>query len=512
MRQDPKHLFKVYKKGCDQKDNFWSLYERAYNLVLPNRNLYNEPQAGQRRNFQNYSSIGSQTVDRFVNHMQSSLTPPFKRWVELQAGERLPAEIRDPLNQIYSQSTRTGFEILNASNFDVAVTENFYDMSVGTGCMIMYDGDDNDPVMFETVHPKDVVIVEDVYGRPHYVFRKRKVEAVQIKEIWPTIKLNTELQRKIKSDPLCEVCLIEVVYRYKNLWYYEVLFPDTQERIYEATMSRSCWIITRLGKVPGEPYGRGPVIVALEDLQMYNKAKELQLRSAQLSVFGTYTVVDDGVINPNTIVLSPGMFIPVANNGVNPSIMPLGTAGNFDIQQFMLGELQTDIKTIMMNDRLPPEIGAVRSATEYQLRAGGRQIDMQSYFGRLQHEFVQGIWSNLVTIMYERELMGEIPPELANLDNIIMQARVVSPLAKEQGIVDMQNTIQTWQAAIALAGQENVNASYKVEDLPKILARDSGMSLDLLRSDEERDQILAAAREQAAMQQAMQMEAMSGTQ
>ncbi|WP_156956621.1 portal protein [Candidatus Odyssella acanthamoebae] len=511
MRQTTPQIFKRYSKACSLKENFRDMYERAYRIAIPNRNMYNNPVPGQRKNYNNYTSLGTQVVDRFVNHIQASLTPPFKRWVELKAGDSVPEEISDQLNKAYSDFTKVGFEMLDASNFNVAISESYYDLAVGTSCLLVSEGDDNAPFIFTAVPPEQVTLVEDGYGRVYMIFRKHKIEAALIKETWPTARLSAEMQRLINSNPLCDVEVLEVTYKVGKKYYYEVFNNSTQDKFVESVMSRSGWVITRLGKVPGEPYGRGPVIVALEDLQMYNKAKELMIRSAQMSTFGMYTVADSDIINPNTLVLSPGMMIPVSRNaGANgPSIAPLPGAGNLDMQQFMLADLQNDIKTIMMNDRMPPEIGAVRSATEYALRGQSRQIDVQSYFGRLQYEMVQPLWQNMLTIMYEKEVLGDIPPELITIDNMLLKVRVVSPLAKEQGIIDMQNTIQTIQTAQALAGLEAVNASYKMEDLPYILARDSGMTQDLLRTKEEREQFMAQAQQAAQMQQMAEMAGMS---
>lgn len=512
MKMTAEQVFKRYDKATSIKDNFRDMYERAYRIAIPNRNMYNNPVEGQRRSYNNYSSLGQITVDRFVNHLQASLTPPFKRWIELHAGESVPEEIRDQLNQVYSEYTKIGFELLDASNFNVAVAESYYDLAVGTSCLLVSDGDEDNLFNFTAVPPEQVTLVEDAHGRVYIVYRKHKIEAIQIKDIWKTAKIPAELARTMQSNPLCDVEVLEVTYKKGRQYHYQVYLCSSREKIVDAVMARSGWVITRLGKIPGEPYGRGPVIVALEDLQMYNAAKELQIRSAQMSAFGMYTVADSDIINPNTIVLSPGMMIPVSRNGGanGPSIAPLQGAGDVNFQQFMLGELQTDIKTMMMNDRMPPEIGPVRSATEVALRNESRQVDVQSYFGRLQYEMVQPLWQNLLTIMYEKEVLGDVPPDLINIDNILLKVRVVSPLAKEQGIIDMQNTIQTIQAARELAGDEAVYAAFKMEDLPYILARDSGMPQDLIRTREEREQILAQQQQVAMMQQMAEMQQQEG--
>ena len=45
------------------------------------------------------------------------------------------------------------------------------------------------------------------------------------------------------------------------------------------------------------------------------KVKELVLKNASLAVSGVYPAAADGVLNPQTIQITPGAIIPVARNG-----------------------------------------------------------------------------------------------------------------------------------------------------------------------------------------------------
>ena len=494
-------LKKIYTKCSAIKQDFWNLYEKGYRLAIPERNLYNNPAMGQRQN-KNYSSIGAIVLDGFVSYMQSNVTPPFMRWAELSAGEGLPEQVKDQLNPMWEEVTRIGFEMLNASNFYVMMGENYQDLGIGTGTFIVHEGDDNTPLIFSIVHPKDILIHEDLFGRPKIKFVEAKIEACQIKEIWPDAQVGSELHRKIISNPLEEVEIIYCTYKEKNHYKYLVIYKCDWEIIVNRKMTRDAIVTTRLGKVPGEPYGRGPIIRSIEDLQTYDKGKEYQLISWAFNTFGMYTVADNSVINPNNMKLQPGMFLKVSNNGTNPSIAPLPGAGNLQNQQIMLGELKQDIEKTLLNDRLPPETGAVRSATEYDLRYRTNESTRQPYVSRISYELVQPVWQNIVSLMWNKEMLPEdLPAEFTNIDNLLTEIRITSPIAKQQGIVDMNNLMQALQAARAMAGEEAVSMAYKLEDIPDIIARDTGITKSLKRSDEERQQMNEQRQAMAMMQE-----------
>ena len=85
--------------------------------------------------------------------------------------------------------------------------------------------------------------------------------------------------------------------------------------IYEEGFGESTpFIVGRTTVIPGEVYGRGPLMRVLPDIKTLNKMAENSLKSAALAVAGVWTATDDGVINPYSITLAPGVVIPVGSN------------------------------------------------------------------------------------------------------------------------------------------------------------------------------------------------------
>lgn len=506
-RLDVQKLLQRYEKSKDQKYLFRNLYEDCYRLAIPDRNLYNHTSPGQKKTGGIYDSTGVIAVNKYVNRMTASLTPPFKRWVDLSAGpifdNKELKQFKNAVNDNLQILTETAFQILNNSNFNVVISEYYYDLCVGTAVLVVQPGVDEEfPLNFSCVPIEQVSIEAGVYSSVGAVYRCFKMEGILIKETWPDARLPSELEQNIKNSPLKEVELIECNYGRNRKYYYDVILQNTKERIVERQSATNRWIVTRIGLVPGEVYGRGPLIQALPDLKMLNKVKELSIRSAQLNTFGIYTVADSDVINANTLQLNPGMFIPVTRNaGPNgPSIAPLPRSGDFNQEQYLVESLQNSINNLMMTIPLPPESGQVRTATEIDARVRDYKVNTDSSYGRLMYEFVQPLWQSILNILDEKGLIA-LDPNLRNIDNYRVKIKVLSPIAKEQSYEDVQNVMQSVQLVANSAGPELTQLAFKMEELSEWICEKMGVPSSLYRNEEERQEKIQQI--QQMMQQQM---------
>lgn len=507
MEQDKtQKLLERYNKACAQKDEMRALYDLAYRLSVPDRNTFsNKETPGVRTDVGLYDSTGVIAAQRFVNHMQASLTPPFKKWIELEAGPLFPIDVAENINRYLETVTDIIFRVIESSNFNVAISEFYQDLAVGTGVLLVKEGKSVDePIYFISVPIDQVALEGNPYnGKIRAVFRSNCIPVNLIKETWPDAKLSHSLMQDIQNNPSKEVKYIECTYEEEEQIFHDVIITDGNDRIVKRKMSYNPWIVTRWSKRAGEEFGRGVVVQALNDLCMLNMAKELGLKSAQLNAYGVYTVADADVINPNTLILSPAAFIPVSRNaGANgPSIAPLPRAGDFNQQQFMVQELQDQIRQIMLNDRIPLDTGPVRTATEIAARIQSNRIDTESAFGRLMYEFVQPLWQNIIYIL-DKVGVIELPEELRKINNYSLKINVLSPIAREQSVEEVQNLANTAQLIQSIAGPEAINMGLKVENIAQYIGDLLGVSPSLIRTQEEQQE-LQQQMQQAQMAQAM---------
>lgn len=503
-----KNLKARIAKADKRRDDRRTLNQSAYEIAMPHRNLYSDTTEGSSRMTGLFTSLGMSAVNNFVNNIQSSLTPPFTRFAELRAGDDIPEDIEGEVNEALDLLTNKIFTFLNASNFTTASAEMYYDLAVGTGALLLNKGTNEQPLNFQAVPTAHLGLEDGVFGTIGGVFRKPCVCANLIQEMWPDAKIPDSLAKIIKDSPEKEIELQEVTYYSydEKLWYYEILWltKENMERMVSRKTRWSPWIIVRWAKTPGELEGRGLLLQALPDLKMLNHGKEMAAMSAQLNAFGSYTAEEDGIIDAKNASITPGGMLLVKTNpggSKAPSIAALPRVGDTREQQLFFQNLETDIKRILMDNKLPADTAAVRSATEIVQRIKEFQADFGAAFGRLMWEYIYPLFKAVLLILEAEQkitiptipvrdvLTGEIVNKKITDEVAFTKIKVLSPAAKTQALEDVQNTIRAVQltqsidARLALIG-------YKVEDLPDYLAEQLGMPEKFVRTKPEQQEAM----------------------
>ncbi len=73
--------------------------------------------------------------------MQNGICPNFARWADFIAGSEVEDVDQDRINNELDEVTEYVFEIIQNSNFGQEAHESFLDLAVGTGCLLVEEGD-----------------------------------------------------------------------------------------------------------------------------------------------------------------------------------------------------------------------------------------------------------------------------------------------------------------------------------------------------------------------------------
>jgi hypothetical protein len=504
-RISPAEVLKRQEKADARKEEWRTIYEECYEFALPQRNLYSGyyegRTAGQNKMVRVFDATAINSTQRFANRIQSALFPPYRSWCTLEPGNEIPrdrrGEIREAL-EIYSERM---FDVIRQTNFDLAMSEFLLDLCVGTAVMLIQPGDADAPVRFVPVPQYLVSLEEGPHGTVDNVYRKLRIRGEAIARQWPDAKLPEDLVRKIDQKPDEEIDLIEAtVFNVdEDTYCYHLIWPKQKAELVYRTMNVSPWIVARFMKVPGEVYGRGPLVTALPDIKTLNKVKELVLKNASLAVAGVYTAADDGVLNPQTIQITPGAIIPVARNGgpQGESLRPLRSATDFNTSQLVINDLVMNIKKMLYDDSLPPDNMSARSATEIVQRMKELSQNLGSAYGRLITEAMTPIVRRVLYVMDEIGLI-DLP---LSVDGLEVKVVPTSPLAQTQNMEDLEKVLQFGQIAaqFGMQGQVMVNQ----EEMLEYIAEKMSVPQKLLNNAEQREQIIQQMQEVQAQQQQM---------
>ncbi|HAI20060.1 MAG TPA: hypothetical protein DCM10_19840, partial [Xanthomarina gelatinilytica] len=318
------------------RDGWTQTWQDCYDYALPMRSGFFAEVAGQKHTDRIFDSTAVTSVQEFASRMQSGLTPPFAQWFHLAAGSEVPKEQRSEVTRQLEAIGTYVWEVLANSNLDQELHEAYVDLSVGTGAILVEEGDHISPVKFTAIPQTQIVLGNGPFATidPIYRAREMTIEAIQL--TWPKAKITEEMRHMAKDKPdkkfKCLECLERDWKNKRNESYdFSVVCLEPRELLYESEFAgdgSNPLVAFRWSKTAGEVYGRGPLFNTLADVKTLNMTVELVLQNAELSIGGMWQADDDGIINPDTIELVPGTIIPRAPGG--KGLEPLNSPARFD--------------------------------------------------------------------------------------------------------------------------------------------------------------------------------------
>ena len=488
---------KAFKRG----DAWESLLSDAYEYFLPNRNLFDRDDVGQKKMDLIFDSTAPVAIQLGASKLQESIAPIWAKWAKLELSEEMKRDIKasdqniseEDIREQLDTQTEIIFDYINRSNFSTQFYELAIDLLIGTGSLLVQESDDDTLISFHSIPQKFVGFEEGPSGNIESHFRKHKVEGSSIARMWPGLKPSKQVGERIDKSPLDKIlCTEAVIFEPNTKTYHGVVWVEDEDSAswYENYNEAGPFVTGRYAKTAGEVRGRGPAIMVLPDVKSLNKAKEFVLQKAAIDIAGMWTATDDGVINPYTMTIAPGIVIPVgSNNSSNPSLQRLDTSSSLELPLFEIQELQSAIKTTLFNDLRDPT-GPVRSATEIAMDSRELAKRIGSAYGRLQTEVMVPILKRVMSILVRR---GKIDPIV--IDGKAVDIKFTSPLARSQDMEDVLSVQQAVEFVLSTAGPDQAKMGFKLEDFGTWVAEKTGMPAELVRSDSEKKKAIQAGAE-----------------
>jgi hypothetical protein len=501
------------RAAAETKKNLWrSLYRDAYLYAMPARETFTWHTEGQYRNNRLFDSTLQEATYTAANTLCALLFPSWVEWVQLAPGAAFPPDVLEKHPEIVEglqKATKTFFHYLNASNFNVVISEAALDLQVGTAALSFNEGDMDNPFEFESTPTSCLELEEGPHGSIETTWMERHIEGRNVLRMYPGLEmfdLPAQSQESIEKQPEHKLKFIQgEVYDPETKKYFGIVLDQNGPTIiwrYEYGQSNP-QIVARASKCAGETYGRGRVLLALADARTLDRMQEFVLTAAALSVAPPMTGVSDGVLNPYTASLTPNTIIPVASNADNsPSLRPIETGANFSVTEQMMKDLRERVRRTMLGPE--PSEGPVKSATEISVADRNRLWAMNGEYTRIQAELLGKIVQRGVFILQKKGLMPKF-----RLDGKEVTVKYTSPFATTQNADDLmalQKTIQTLLGLGPQAGPAAVSTGLKVQKIPAYVARLNGLPESLIMTEDDQKQLVQTAMQanQAAQQNQVQ--------
>ena len=505
---DIENMIARYKRAQSIKELWRPTFEECYEYSMPARESFYPTTAGQTKTDKIFDETAVVGVQEFASRLVAGIVPNYARWAEMVAGSEVPAEERTQVNESLDAVTNYVFEILQNSNFAQEIHESFLDLAVGTGALLIEEGDAIRPIRFTAVPLSRLCLDTGPNDIVDTVYRTRKVKASNIKLTYPQAILAPETERQLSAGKDFFVEIVECVsrnYTKPNVEMYDfTVFSINPQHIYLQKKflgeGSNPYVVFRWSKAAGEVYGRGPLLNSMPAIKTCNLVIEMILENAQMAISGMYQMEDDGIINVDTIQLLPGTIIPRSPS--SRGLEPIAPAGNFNVADLVLKDMRTNIKRALYNEMLGDPNRTPMSATEVAERMADLSRQIGSSFGRLQAEMVQPVLQRVVHILKKQ---GRINIPTVNGREIKIQS--TSPLAQAQANQDINGFNRFLELVGTRFGPQLINLLVDSNEATKYLAEKFGIPEKLTRSKEEMEQVMMQM--QQALQQQQQLQQMA---
>jgi hypothetical protein len=300
--------------------------------------------------------------------------------------------------------------------------------------------------------------------------------------------------------------------RRKKRWFFLPYLADSEQQILEEEYRTQPMAIGRYHRVPGEPYGRGPILLALATIKTLNKAVELMLRAAAIQMLGIWGYRPGGAFNPDTVRLGAGEFWPMTGTGgvLGPDVARLDTnSGRMDVSQLVTQELRMQVQSMLGDDRLPDKGATPVSATEIMARMKRIAQNYLGAYGRLVNDIIPPTVRRVLEILYRLKLIDQH----IEIDQLLVKVEVLSPIASAVKAAAHSRIVEFIQLVIALKGDPMAaELIVKIDDALRLIGTEQ-IPKSLMRTpDEQKDleRLITAAATKMMEQQAASANAQQG--
>ena len=323
---DTEKLYQRFRILKERRSLWESMWDDCYEYALPQREGFFSQNMALKKADKLFDATAADAVDQLASSMFAELTPPWSRWFGLASGIEITEDEEKKTAAFLEQAAETMQYHFDRSNFAVEVHQCYLDLvSVGTASLLFEEAKigESSAFKFTAIPLRELYVEEGGNGRLETTFRFSEITYEVLKSRFPNADIEGILSQKGTDNPQEKVKVLEAViprdaggYDYIAMLGEDSLsgYGDKEKRILkEGVFENSPFINFRWQKVPGEVYGRSPVMKALPDIKTANKVVELILKNAAISVTGIWQAEDDGVLNPANIRLVP------AENGCAPA-------------------------------------------------------------------------------------------------------------------------------------------------------------------------------------------------
>jgi len=473
------------KKEAKRKRDPWvKVWQEVYDYCLPNREGFYDVPPGANRTDMIYDETAVQALPRLASRLTSGYFPEYGEIFSLAPGQDAPDYLKGPEGQAkFDELTMLIHQCWQNSNFFSEVSEGLVDFAIGTMNMCQEEGPFPMDLSFKAVPPTHLAILPGAGSSVRGWFQWRKTTLEDLRLEQPKAEFTERMTADLKREPRREITVDYATWETSTpghpSWKHVVIVEAYKAAIIERKLEGegACpWTTTRWAKTGFDVWGRGNVLNTMPAIKTCNLTVQMILENAELALGGVWTYDDDGVFNPDNIVLRPGTFIP---KGIGSKVEAMVSPARFDVAQLVLQDMRMNIKKGLFVDEMDTPGKTPRSAYEIQSRLAEVARDLSAPGGRVVRECLV---PNINRTIYILDKQGVLESLGLRVDGKRVKFRVKSPFLRGQDQIELTELLTGSQQIDAIFGPGTGAMTFKMEPTVAFITEKNGISPRLLNS------------------------------
>jgi hypothetical protein len=517
-------LEKRRKALKDERTEWETSWKAIAEQLLPYgeviHNVRDRRNRGDRRDNKILNSRPVLALRILVAGLMAGITSPARKWFKLGLkNEELAENSKDV--RVYLETVEREIEAaLARSNFYKVLSSHVYASLASICTAVMFEEESTEEagsVWFTPMPVGQYYLDVNRDGRVDTVFREIPMTVRQVTQKFgvENPKLSMRTQTAYNAGRLEEeVTLIHAVLpnedytpgllgalgkKFMSVWY-----EDVHERkdviLHESGYHEFPVMAPRWQALPTEAYGHGPGFDVLGDCKMLQHHEKRRLQILDKIVNPPLEVAD----NVRRASLLPG-DITYTPAGQTSTVKPIYTVepGAFDVIKGAVMELESRISeglfahlwSLVMNDNRNQRA----TATEIEAQRQEVMLQLGPLLENLNDELLEPVIERTYSILERNDFLPLPPEELAGQEIKIEFISIMHQMQKSTGLASMRTLVMELQAIAQL--RPDILDKLAVDEIADELRRITGVSSELILSNEEVDEIRAERKQQAQAQQ-----------
>lgn len=433
-------------KAWADRSGWDSLYCEALDYAIPQRRPGRDP-----RSRRAASKIYDMTAPAAVFHGATTLVRqvigssqrPFTLTPGPLLRERLPARDIVVLEREMELQQRSVYPFFQAGDFDAAAHQAAIDLFAGSGYIMPMKGPSiEEPVKFIAISFDEVATARNMWGDTHLISWRCRATYDQVRETWRDGNFDDAFLQAAKGSPNREIELSQDFYKLPNGWWKFCVYAEKSQTFIHESVSRAKPVATpEFYRVPGENYGRGPLLMAGPAIKTVNTAQRIALQAAAIQMAGIWGYRAGGTFNPDNVRVGPNEFWPMHSTGgvLGPDVQRLDSAtARHDVTRMVIGNLQDQIREALLDQRIVDDGGTPASASEIAARVQQGSQAHYGAFGSIMNEIMPVLVPRTMEILNEWGIIKTAVP----VNRLLHEVNVVSPMAQALKADELQSMVQ----------------------------------------------------------------------